>query len=58
MVCRIRVRERYLAGPDGLEVWTGTRTLVALRGEIGIFIAAFLTLSAYFLTRAALNSRE
>jgi hypothetical protein len=29
-----------------------------IRGGIGIFIAAFLTLSAYFLTRAALNSRK
>jgi hypothetical protein len=30
MVCGIRVRDRYLADLDGLEVWTGTRTLVTL----------------------------
>jgi hypothetical protein len=28
------------------------------RGGIGLFIGAFLTLSAYFLTRVTLNARE
>jgi hypothetical protein len=35
MVCGIRMRDRYLAGPDGLEAWTGTGTLVTLVGSLG-----------------------
>jgi hypothetical protein len=35
MVWGIRVRDRYLAGPDGLEAWTGTRTVATLVGSWG-----------------------
>jgi len=54
------VRDRFLADPDGLKFGSGHGHWLPwwVNWGLVLFTPAVMTLAAYFLTRAALNSRE